>query len=113
MNIPAKFHGDPITRSGVKRFQSWPSHTRKRAEKKALKVFDTYKECMHLAVFQFLFLHLPLGFFHPVFQFLFLHLPLGFFHSVFTEMILMASSQRLRKKTQNGHFGYFSPTILP
>ena len=95
MNIPAKFHGDPITRSGVKRFQSWPSHTRKRAEKKALKVFDTYKECMHLAVFQFLFLHLPLGFFHPV----------------FAEMILMASSQRLRKKTQNGHFGYFSPTI--
>ena len=82
MNIPAKFHGDPITRSGVKRFQSWPSHTRKRAVKKGLKVFDTYKKCMHQAVFQFLFLHLPLGFFHPV----------------FTEMILMASSQRLRKK---------------
>ena len=99
MNIPAKFHGDPITGSGVKRFQSWPSHTRKRAEKKALKVFDTYmyKECMHLAVFQFLFLHFPLGLFHPV----------------FAEMILMASSQRLRKKTQNGHFGYLSPTILP
>ena len=76
MNIPAKFHGDQITRSGVKRFQSWPSHTPKRAEKKALKVFDTYKECMHLAVFQFLFLRLPLG----------------FFHSVFAEMILMASS---------------------